>query len=242
MTSHASWKRWIVPAAGAVLLVVAAVAVATQGAPTYSPPRITLPDADLRPSRVGTEVTTGTPEPQDAPRVVHLDLSWVAVALIVLALVVIAALVWRYLRRRLRRAPEPPTADLGPVALGEAPPASEEPLPAPVRRGLDRALDALDAGREPRSAIERAWLGLEEGAADSGVRRLPAETPGEFVTRVVARVAPERAAARTLLEIYQRARFGDGPVTAADVQAARDALSALRASWSSPTTVPGAPR
>ena len=107
-----------------------------------------------------------------------------------------------------------------------------------VAGGLEALLRALleaagDEAREPRDAIERAWVGLEEGAADSGVRRLPAETPAEFTARVLARVAADRDAAQRFLALYQRARFSSAPVTADDVAAARSAVEALRVSWSS---------
>jgi hypothetical protein len=101
-----------------------------------------------------------------------------------------------------------------------------------VRRGLARALETLSEHREPRDAIERAWLGLEEGAADSGIRRLPAETPAEFSARVVARVDADRDAAHTLLSLYLRARFSQAAITSADVAAARQAIEMLQASWS----------
>ena len=231
MSSKKAWQRWVAPAAAGALLAIAAVAIATQGAPTFSPPRVLLPDVEVTPPPQSADVMSGSPEPQEPPHTLHLDLSWLAIALIAIGVAVALAVLWRYMRRRLRPRDAPPVADLGAVTEGDLLPAPEEPRPESVRLGLDRALDALDAPREPRGAIERAWLGLEEGAADSGVRRLPAETPGEFVTRVIARVAPDRTAARSLLEVYQRVRFGDGPVTAADVQVARDALASLRASW-----------
>lgn len=244
VSSKTAWQRWVVPSAAAVLLAAAAVAVAMQGPPTFSPPRFPLPDAELTAPTQGAPTASGTPEPDEAPHVVHLDLSWLAFALIAVGVVLVLALLWRHRRRRLRRQETLSVAELGADIAGDVPPAAEEPRPETVRRGLDRALDALDDPREPRGAIERAWLGLEEGAADSGVRRLAAETPGEFVTRVIARVAPERAAARALLEVYQRVRFGDGPVTTADVEVARDALAALRASWNAeaPVSRPGEQR
>jgi hypothetical protein len=164
---------------------------------------------------------------------VRIDLSWLLVALIVLAVIVALAVLWRLRRRPQPRADLPDLADLSGSELTDAPREPEpEAEPEQVRRGLDRAAEELVQPREPRDAIERAWVGLEEGAADSGVRRLPAETPAEFATRVVARVAADRDAAARLLSLYLRARFGSAPVTAADVEAARDAVQALRVSWS----------
>ena len=49
---------------------------------------------------------------------------------------------------------------------------------------------------------------------------------------MLTRTGADRAALRTLLRLYLRARFGDGAITAADATTARDALRALEASWS----------
>lgn len=228
-------RRWGLLSAAAVLLALAAVGLAFQGAPVFTALRFTPPQADLRPP-AGTDQPTGSPAPRDVAKEPHIDLSWVTFALVVVALVIVIALLWRVLRRRLH----PPVPGLPAEVDGStegAVPAEPRPQPRPerVRRGLDRALDLLGEPREPRDAIERAWLGLEEGAADSGVRRLPAETPGEFVARVVARVASDREAARALLDLYLRARFSEAPVTAVDVGAARSAIEALRDSWSAAT-------
>jgi hypothetical protein len=224
-------QRWGIITAAGVLLALSGVALAFQGAPVFTGLRFSPPTADLQP-RPGEQQVTGTPAPQDVPHETRIDLTWVTYAVIALVVVLVLALLWRYLRRRLR--PEFP-GDRGDVAGstegGVAPEPPEQPRPEPVRRGLDRALDLLGEGREPRDAIERAWLGLEEGAADSGIHRLPAETPGEFVRRVLGRVASDRVAAGDLLDLYLRARFSDAPVTAADVDAARAAIEALRASW-----------
>ena len=224
-------QRWGLLAAAGTLLALAAAALAFQGAPVFTGVRFSLPPADLQP-HPGEQQATGTPAPQDIAHETRIDLTWVTYAVVILVIVLLLALLWRYLRRRLR--PEFPGVRgevAGSTEGAVAPDPPEQPRPERVRRGLDRALDLLGEDREPRDAIERAWLGLEEGAADSGVHRLPAETPGEFVRRVLARVASDRAAAQDLLELYLRARFSEAPVTAADVAEARTAIEALRTSW-----------
>lgn len=229
--------RWAVPALGGALVIVAAVAVALQGVPTFSAPRIPLPAAVVRSTSGPQTPATGTPEPSAPEHAIQIDLSWLAVALAALAVVVALGLVWRFLRRRMRLRAEQPTPALDAVLQADPPAAPEDaPRPEPVRRGLDRALDELGSPGDPRDAIERAWLGLEEGAADSGVRRLPAETPGEFVARVLGRVPADAHAARQLLDVYLRVRFGDRAVRPEDVRAAQAALQTLRASWSSAPT------
>jgi hypothetical protein len=231
--AQATGRRWTL-AACVALVAAALVAVAFQGAPEFSGPRIFLPAAPAPTSGSNDRLSTHTLQPPQNPSVTHLDVSWLLVALIVLAAVVALALLWRWLRRR---ANPPEAAALGLLSSADAstaptPAPEPEPEPEHVRRGLDRAAEVLAEQREPRDAIERAWVGLEEGAADWGVRRLPAETPAEFASRVVARVAADREAAQRFLALYLRARFSSAVVTPEDVANARSAVDALRASWS----------
>jgi len=208
------------------------VAIAFQGVPEFSGPRMFLPPGPIR-TATPQQAVTGTPEPQRQAQGIRIDLSWVLVVLIVLAVIVALAVLWRLRRRPQPRPGLPELAGLSDSEVADAPGEPErDPEPEQVLRGLDRAAAELAHPREPRDAVERAWLGLEEGAADSGVRRLPAETPAEFAARVVARVDADRDAAARLLSLYLRARFGNAPVTAEDVAGARSAVEALRASWS----------
>lgn len=230
MAARTTGRRWTL-AACVVLVGIAVVAVAFQGAPEFSAPRMFLPPGPVR-TGAPDQGMTGTPEPQEASHALRLDLTWLLVALVILAVIVVLAILWR--RRRRPQAPPtlPELADLSGSELSDAPREEEpEAEPEQVRRGLDRAAEELAHPREPRDAIERAWVGLEEGAADSGVRRLAAETPAEFTARVVARVDADRDAAARLLAVYQRARFGSAPVTAEDVDTARAAVETLRVSW-----------
>jgi len=80
-------------------------------------------------------------------------------------------------------------------------------------------------GGPPADAIVAAWLVLERAAAAAGTRRAPHETPTEFASHVLA---AHQADATELRDLYHRARFG-GTVTAADVDAADQALSRLAA-------------
>lgn len=230
MATRTTGRRWTF-AACAVLVGIAVVAVAFQGAPEFTGPRMFLPPGPVR-TDAPAPAATGTPEPQQPAHAIRIDLSWVLVALLVLAVIVALAVLWRRRRRPQGRPPLPELADLSDGEVSDAPREPEpEPQPEQVRRGLGRAAEVLAGPREPRDAIERAWLGLEEGAADSGVRRLPAETPAEFTARVVARVDADRDAAGRFLAVYLRARFGSAPVTEAEMAVARDAVEALRLSW-----------
>jgi hypothetical protein len=117
------------------------------------------------------------------------------------------------------------------VARPVEPEPEDEPDVPVLLSGIELALQMLDEEREPTDAIVRAWLGLQETAAESGIVRGPAETPTEFTSRILSRAFADDRAARTLLRLYLRTRFGDHPATADDVEAARGALRTLAESW-----------
>ncbi|RIX28401.1 DUF4129 domain-containing protein [Amnibacterium setariae] len=148
----------------------------------------------------------------------------VLAALIGLAIaVVLIRLILSALRGRKRR-----LGLRGTAALDAEPQLADAPT---VLRGIAAAIDALQEDREPGDAVVRAWLGLQQAAEDAGFARSPAETPTEFTGRVLSRTGADRAALRTLLGLYLRARFGDDVISAADAAAARQALRALETSW-----------
>jgi hypothetical protein len=221
--------RLLIVCSGLLLIVVAAIAL--QGAARFGPmvwvPTWTQPTG---PAIINTNVASATPAPRSTGHTTQIDLSWMLVLAAVVVIAVVAALIWRALRKRSKTT-EHETAVAAVDRLGEELPTASEPDVPQVRRGLDRALDILGERRQPRDAIEQAWLGLQEAAEESGVRRLPAETPGEFTARILSRVGADRQAATTLLDLYLETRFSDAPVTAAHVESARGALESLRASW-----------
>ena len=156
--------------------------------------------------------------------------SWVLIAVIVVALLVLANLVWRWLRGLRLEAPAPAVRPTTAEAPHVAPP-EPEPEPAKLLSGIELALNTLNEEREPADAVIRAWLGLQETAEQSGIVRRASETPTEFASRVLTRAFADPQPVRTLLQLYLRARFGDRPVTADDVSAVRDALEQLLAGW-----------
>jgi hypothetical protein len=106
-----------------------------------------------------------------------------------------------------------------------------------IRSGLEEALLELERDVEPGDAVVRAWLGLQQSAEQSGVARGRSETPTEFTSRILGRVFANDSAGNeaiaTLLRLYLRTRFGDHPVTDADVVLVRGALRELVRTWDS---------
>lgn len=83
-------------------------------------------------------------------------------------------------------------------------------------------------GGPPSDAVIRAWLGLEESAAECGTERRPDQTSTEFTADVLAAHDVDPGALTTLRSLYQRARFGEpDTVTERDVDAAVTALDRI---------------
>jgi hypothetical protein len=136
---------------------------------------------------------------------------------------------------RLRRPRQSGGRDGAAPGSGGVRRATAEPDLPTLIEGVQDA-DAVVAGDGvPADAVVAAWVALERAAARSGVPREPADTPTEFTVDVLDRTAADREATRTLLGLYLAARFGDDPLTARDVAAARAALAALRRTLRGPT-------
>ncbi|HEY5224085.1 MAG TPA: DUF4129 domain-containing protein [Microbacteriaceae bacterium] len=232
---------------GCILLgVVLVVSVGLQGAARFTGLRW-VPDFSA-PQQ--TNFPTGRPQPAGtitplpaAPRAAHgaLDLSIVGWVLVGIAVLVAIVLVLRWLSRRPDRTALglPPTSmDSVDDLVAEAVP---EAVSAPVlKRGFSLAIASLDQEREPHDAIVKAWLGVQDAAAESGIQRRAAETPTEFTSRILRRVPADSAAVGTLLNAYLRVRFGDHPATVQDVERVRAALQSLSASWDAALSAPTA--
>jgi hypothetical protein len=156
-------------------------------------------------------------------------LLWIIVAITAVG---VALLLWRWWAGRPSRAATS-RHSLAVEATSEVPVEPEPDAPA-LSAGIELALQALDAHREPADAIVRAWLGLQETAEESGIKRLAAETPTEFTSRILGRAFADARPVQTLLRLYLRTRFGDHPVTGADVAAVRVALQELVRTWHAP--------
>jgi hypothetical protein len=166
------------------------------------------------------------PEPGDAPR---FDLSWLPGVLLVLGLAVIAFVLWRiWLRYRRASAPR---EEAEPRSSGLVDGADVLPELPVLLRGVEAARLSLASIAEPTDAVIAAWLSLEDAAAESGVRRHPAQTPTEFTLAILTATRADADATRELLALYHLARFSTHPVTPEHVERASRCLGAIAESW-----------
>ena len=103
-----------------------------------------------------------------------------------------------------------------------------------VRSTEDLPIGQLVRGgclNDPGDAVIAAWLSLEDAAAESGVRRHPAQTPTEFTLAILRSTRADADATRELLALYHLARFSTHPVTADHVERAWRCLGAIAESW-----------
>lgn len=215
-------------------LGIVVVLGAALGAPlVLTGPRIspTEPRASVAPPvRSASAPATDEAQRLGARAATHVDATWI---IVVAGLVVAAAVVWilvRLLSGHRRRAR---LATIGGLAVSRAvaDPSVEVGLEH-IRRGLQRALDVLDAGRDPTDAVTQAWLGLQEAAEDAGFQRGRAETPTEFTSRILRLLDVDEGALAVLRRLYVGVRFGGRTATADDVAEARSALRILECQWS----------
>jgi hypothetical protein len=102
----------------------------------------------------------------------------------------------------------------------------EEP-PEPVAEEAGEVdLDALLADPDPRRAVIAAYAGMERTLARVGVGRRAPEAPLEYLGRLRAAGPALAPMADRLTALYQRARYGPGPISPAMRD---DAIAALRA-------------
>jgi hypothetical protein len=229
-------SRTVSPLLGGAVAVMALVLLVLAAAATGPWQRRSLPGEE-----VGTAdpVTPPTIEPESVSptSLPPIDpgsgdgsevLGWALLALGVIVATALLALVLRYLLGRLRRpGPDDPSSRVASDAI------ADPEIDAPeLLEGIAQAQQILSSDRAPSDAIVQAWLALERAAERAGVARRPSQTPTEFTAVVLERTPAEATAVDTLRRLYLHVRFSDGGVSAADADAAREALAAIARSWS----------
>ena len=139
------------------------------------------------------------------------DARWLLV-LPLLALLGLAAASFALARRR--RAPAPEVA---------------EPVAEAVVAVLDEALDDLGDEGDPRRAVIAAYARMEDVLAEHGLGRRPAETPYEYLARVLTDLRASERSARRLTELFEWAKFSTHEVSERMRTDAIGCLTRLRA-------------
>ena len=107
-----------------------------------------------------------------------------------------------------------------------------EPLPdvaagrAALTRDRDRHREAL-ASTDIRNGIVACWVLLEQGAAEAGVVRRPAETATEFVVRFLHTLDLDPRPVAALAALYHEARFSTHTLSEDARERATAALQAI---------------
>jgi hypothetical protein len=115
--------------------------------------------------------------------------------------------------RRLRRARRTANA----VPIPEATPGEGQ--------GVDYA--GLRAMGDPRAAVVATYAQMERTLGERSLGRDPAETPGEYLSRIVGSLRRSRRAAGRLTRLYERAKFSPHSVDAGMRDDAIDSLQAV---------------
>ena len=127
-----------------------------------------------------------------------VDLGWLLLPIAVaFTILTPAAIVIR--RRRLKR--------------GEATEAGET---SALGRAVRASIAALEAERDPRTAILRAYARMEQAFRDVEIVRARDETASEFLGRTIRRLPVSAGAAAALTERFEAARFSTHEITEAD--------------------------
>lgn len=171
--------------------------------------RITPAEQD----EVGEGVFTGEPPTETVPVGQNTDYEpefALVPALLVLGIVAVG-LVAAYLSLRRRSAPAEGTSVSD--ALADI---------------LSETLDDLRAEADPRRAVIAAYARFEHVLAANGLPRQTAETPEEYLARILGDLAVGERAARRLTDLFEVAKFSDHAVDATMKEEAIGALEEVR--------------
>lgn len=209
----------------AVLLLVAYVSTADWVRPLRGSD-VTPEDLDTDPSTAPSPpgrsagVDPGTGEPVKTPLILDI---FFTILLIVFALFLIYLLFRRIqtVREARRRQAEANEAADAPDDV------ADDLLPEHLQRTAERGIARLAEG-DPRNAIVRCWVMLEDTVAAAGLPRDPALTSQEFTSEVLALYTVTPGVIDGLAELYREARFSEHALDESHRKRAVAALNALR--------------
>ena len=90
---------------------------------------------------------------------------------------------------------------------------------------VEAAINALDAGPDPRRSVIAAYGAMQRALGERGVVRSPAEAPREYLRRVLLEQGATQREATTLTGLFEEARYSTHPIPE---RVRRLALAALR--------------
>ena len=160
----------------------------------------------------GHPLPTASPQGGGGTHGVHWsDARWL---LVLPLLALLGLVVASFVLARRRRAPAPQV---------------DEPVAEAVVAVLDEALDDLGDERDPRRAVIAAYARMEDVLAEHGLGRRPAETPYEYLARVLTDLRASERSARRLTELFEWAKFSTHEVSERMRAEAVGCLTRLRA-------------
>lgn len=93
---------------------------------------------------------------------------------------------------------------------------------------LDETLDDLRREPDARKAVIAAYARMERALGAHGLPRVRAETPLEYLSRILLELAVTESSVRRLTELFEHAKFSQHPIEAEMKEEAIDSLVALR--------------
>jgi hypothetical protein len=119
--------------------------------------------------------------------------------------------VWIYIRRR-----------------GERHVPAEQSLEADLVAAIETTIDDLRSERDARKAVIAAYALMERTLTAHGLARRRAETPQEYLGRILRALNVREQAVQTLTDLFEYAKFSRHEIDAAMKEQAIDALLAVR--------------
>ncbi|MDQ6935435.1 MAG: DUF4129 domain-containing protein [Actinomycetota bacterium] len=172
----------------------------------------------------GGSAKAGPPSTKQYHRVANLH--WLGELVQLAVLAAILFVLWRlarFVRDKYADRPRRDRIDADFEVLPDLEEAREQLL-ADYRRQLE-ALDRLSV----RNGIVECWLTFESSAAHARAGRRPADTPTEFITRLLRRLDVDPRSAARLATLYEEARFSDHELSEDRRNDARAALDHIHA-------------
>jgi hypothetical protein len=173
--------------------------------PEPRPPNTQQLEDIIIPRGTATSFGEGEPPPQ-----YEAEFAWIPVIVVVILAAVGFAAFYESKRRRRRRW------------------AAEEAVTESLVEMLEDTLDDLRAEVDPRKAVIAAYARLERTLAAHGSAREAAETPEEYLQRILPRLAVDRRSIRRLTDLFTRAKFSQHDVDGGMKEEAIDALTQVR--------------